>query len=301
MFNLCILETSPKGPIFAHRELVNSSLADFFFVTHDEKVLSEKCLSFEYHCTWAHNRNVLYEMVPKGRTSARRYNNQISYIYDYFMFIDYDVKLVSLTNLPIIEQILVDLEKYRPAVLVPTHERERNILPQEAGVHLFSNNQLKIVHRSLLHYFFPLPEQFGGFWDCCAFWNILETVFAPYVIRTPNIIASSLVSAKYAHNENPEWGNSTMQKAYEWIRPAFKNDLPETIDELKQTMQCKKIDMVIPRSVQYRLDFLQPAWCGRFNWLEYIDVKHEHFNNLRSKRPGRAAGIEGTKWQQPRM
>jgi len=298
MIKLCILETSPRGPIKIHRELVNSDKADFFFVTHDEKLLSNKSLGFFYHQTWADNRNHLYESCPKGQRAAKGSSHK----YDYYMFIDYDVKLETISGTPIVEQILEDLEKYRPAILVPTHERECNYLPHKADVHLFSNNQLKIVHRSLLHYFFPLPAYFGGFWDCCAFWNILETVFAPYVIRTPNIIASSLVSAKYAHNENPEWGNSTMQKAYEWIRPAFKREMPHTVDELKKMYSYPNgIEMIIPQNTWHQLDFLQPSHCGQFNWMNHVDVKHEHFNNLRSKRYGRAAGVEGTKWQKERL
>lgn len=295
MVRLCILETSPRGPIQIHKEMVNSSIADFYFVTHDEKILSEKCLSFNYHETWAANRNSLYENVPKGQHSTKGNSHK----YDYFMFIDYDVKLESKTNLLALEQIINDLETYKPAVLVPTHERERNTV-KKAGVHLFSNNQLKIVHQSLLHYFFPLPAHFGGFWDCCAFWNILEIVFAPYVIRTPNIIASSLISSKYAHNEDPAWGNATMQKAYDWIRPAFKYDLPESIDVLKQELQHTKIKMISLQNKWSHLDFLQPTWCGQFNWMDAINVKHDHFDNLRLKRYGVAAGVSNTIWQSPR-
>jgi hypothetical protein len=261
MVKLCLLEVSPTGPIALHSELFSHPEVDSFYVTHDEKVLDEKCLGFYYHDTWASNRNALARLIAQRPTK-----------YTHYMFVDYDVDLKSTTALSVIDQLLLDLENTHAAVLVPTPEAQSSPADQSYMSSLFSNNQVKIIHRSLIDYFFPLPDQFGGFWDCASFWNILEIPLRPYVIRTPFVTAKSTVSAAYEHNTDHVVGTEAMEQSYRWLK--FHGPMPSTVAEVKAMY----------------LEEQEPAPLGRhslkFNFASlraidnFFDTTHPHFTRM---------------------
>jgi len=194
---ICILETSPNGPIDSgsinkRKEFIESDKCDFFFVTHDTQ--HKDALEFRKGHRWASNRNYLAKHAV-----------QLSKPYDYFWFTDYDVEYTSNTSLPVIDQILEDLKKTMPAVMTCFDPKKqsmashRNIylkpdhqVPYRSA--LMTNNQMKIVHKSLIDYFFPLPLKYHGVWDACLFFNLLEIPFLASTVMTYNVFGSGLIS-----------------------------------------------------------------------------------------------------------
>lgn len=258
---LCFLEISPKGPLSIHKDIVNSDLVSFYFVTHDKRVANS--LGFFKGETWAENRNHLYQLVPKR--------------YDYYCFIDYDVELKSLSDKSVVEQIFDDLDRFWPAVLVPTNinsETESKNVEANYKSGLFANTQIKIYHKSILDYILPLPTKFGGFWDASSISNILEIPLKERVIATPKLTNKSLFSAPYKHNKDVEYGFSSMQKAYEWIYPAIKNKEPTKIVDLKDKYMFIR-DRVEIRKAGKNVNY------SNFEEIEnYFNLSHEMFNNF---------------------
>lgn len=172
---ICILETSPKGKLNHRDEDV-----DTFFVTHDE--YNPEALSFNKGMKWAENRNYLFTNRPSD--------------YDYYWFTDYDVKYTSDTELSVVDQIKKDLFDYNPLVLVCDSKSKNYPLKKNAKVQsfLFSNNQMKIVHKSVLDSFFPMPTIYGGIWDTCHYFNVIESCFLGKVAVTSNVYCEGMVS-----------------------------------------------------------------------------------------------------------
>jgi len=182
---VCFLEVTPKGPLEgSHRDvLIDKFGKDYYFVNHDED--SDGCFSFNKGFKWAQNRNYLAANIPQD--------------YDYYWFSDYDVNYQSQTELDEYDQIIKDLNEMQPGVMVcydPTKNDSayKPYSGKSFSTISMSNNHMKIVHKSLLDWFFPMPTQFGGIWDACHYFNILETPFKESVVCTYNVFCQGLVS-----------------------------------------------------------------------------------------------------------
>lgn len=263
---LSILEISPEGPIKIHKDLYSDKRVDFYFVTHNKRV--DKSLGFFKGNTWAENRNHLFQLVPKK--------------YDYYCFIDYDVELNSLTKKSVIDQIFNDLNTYHPAVLVPTNiiniEENNKINRNMYKCGLFSNTQIKIYHKSIIDYIFPLPTQFGGFWDASSTANILEIPLKEYIIASPKMTNRSLISSSYKHNRDMKYGFDSMQKAYNWVYPSIKQNEPDQITELKNKYMKLKKNIKIKKS-NPNIDY------STFQSISnYFNLNHKLFKNFNKYR-----------------
>jgi hypothetical protein len=172
---ICMLETSPKGKLVHRNENI-----DIFFVTHDE--YNPEALSFNKGMSWAKNRNYLFTNRPSN--------------YDYYWFTDYDVKYTSDTELSVVDQIKKDLIDYNPLVLVCDSKSKNYPKKNNAKVQslLFSNNQMKIVHKSVIDLFFPMPTIYGGIWDTCHYFNVIESCFLGKVAVTSNVYCEGVIS-----------------------------------------------------------------------------------------------------------
>ena len=151
---LAILEVSPKGPTKHHLDLfADHPLCDFYYVTHDAPC--EGALKFCPKTSWAETRNTLAELVPKQ--------------YDYYAFLDYDIVFESQTDKSVVHQLVEDLQEWKPAVLIPYYQFDDKGLTHlgktPSSHKAFTNNCVKIVHSSLLDWFFPLETKFGGTLD----------------------------------------------------------------------------------------------------------------------------------------
>lgn len=229
---ICLLEVGPKGPLKEIRsELIEDFGDDYFYVTHDEHV--EGALSFNPGMCWAENRNYLAANVPRN--------------YDYYWFTDYDVAY-AVKDGRVKAQIIKDLEVMKPAVMVcndpsklqnntggivDTGEEYKNIA--------MSNNHMKIIHKDLLDWFFPMPTQFGGIHDCCHFFNVLETPFLESVICTFNVKCQGMVSEARSQGGN-------MQAMHNYVEKAFGHELPKNIthQQFKAIMQ-QKVGQLTPK------------------------------------------------------
>jgi hypothetical protein len=269
---LAILEVSPAGPTDYHKALfAKRSDCDYFFVTHDTPVSGG--LAYNPKWTWAMNRNDLAARVPK--------------LYEYYCFIDYDVLLSSASGNDIVTVLIDTLKEWNPAVLV-TRSSSGRVEKADAenmrkgnpvGPGLFGNNMVKIVHHSLLPYFFPLPARFGGFWDCCQIFNMLEAVpFSTNVLRVYDISHKSAVSSPYAHNADNKKGEAAMLAAFQWLQEAILPHHPaaklHSVDAMKRYYQEQALHLEPskkPRTESYLIyEFISSVW----------DLRHQHFKQL---------------------
>ncbi len=178
---LCILQVTPEKPTKEHVELFSGKEnCDFFFVTHDAP--HRDGLKFCPQTSWTDTRNTLMDMVPKE--------------YDYYAFVDYDYKLNSKTDKNPLEQIIEDLSEFNPAVLTyypgkglhtPFASDVAYFEKYSHSVIPFTHCGLKIVHKSLIDWFFPMVTKFGGGMEACHLFNILEIPFLSHVVCSHNM------------------------------------------------------------------------------------------------------------------
>ena len=120
---------------------------DFYFVTHDGP--NKDALKYCPNTTWTDTRNILAAMVPQQ--------------YEYYAFVDYDYNFRPLRDLGVKEQILEDLNEFKPAVLTyypgngmttPYAANTDYRDSKDASVLPFTHCGMKVVHHSLMKWFF---------------------------------------------------------------------------------------------------------------------------------------------------
>ena len=216
MKKLCILQVTPTTPNPEHIKLfANKDECDFYFVTHDSP--HPDALKFCPNTTWAETRNILVDMVHKD--------------YEYYGFVDYDYGIEALGDKSILDQLIEDLTVLVPATL--TVYPWKNISSKYSGdhdflrscnysSHLFTHNGFKMVHNSLLDWFFPYTLEFDGGWSSCHFFNILEIPFYNDAVVTHNILYNNDISSSESNHNQVSDPMGNMDRMWQWIRPAIK-------------------------------------------------------------------------------
>lgn len=230
---IAVLEICPEEPLQHHKNIFfnrENEGWDFFYVSHykpDERLSEEYFIKKEkidkhfwgnYPGTsWAKTRNILYQKVDKTK-------------YDYYFFIDYDAHLSfnenrKTNNLKIRDEIIYYLKKYQPPIAMPYYAddipRLNNINDFECSTTLFTNNIIKIIHKSLLKWFLPYLLKYGGTYDSCHFFNILEIPFKPWVCCIHSIIVKNK-NHEAPHYKNNKQHKKAMENMYQEFKSAFK-------------------------------------------------------------------------------
>ena len=219
MKRLCVLQVTPEQPNPDHvRFFENKDNCDFFFVTHDAD--NEKALKYCPNTTWVDTRNILADMVPKE--------------YEYYAFVDYDFVFEPKTGLGVLEQILHDLEITEPAVLTyypgpgfitPFNSDEEYFEKYEYSIIPFTHCGMKVIHHSLMDWFFPMITRFGGGVEACHFFNIQELPFLKNVVCSHNMVYDNTVTdMETPHNVDGAWSKYRMDQSWEWLQHCFKKN-----------------------------------------------------------------------------
>ena len=214
---LCILQVTPSEPTKEHVDLfADQEQCDFYFVTHDNP--HNEALQFCPNTTWTDTRNILTSEVPKN--------------YDYYGFVDYDYILRPLGELEPLQQILHDLDNFNPAILTyypgkglhtPFASNIQYRDSKEYSILPFTHAGFKIVHHSLIDWFFPMVTKFGGGVESCHLFNILELPFLKNVVCSHKMVYDNSVSAPSApHNSDAVKSGNQMSQMWQWIKPSFK-------------------------------------------------------------------------------
>ena len=123
--------------------------------------------------------------------------------------------------------------------------KEYSILP-------FSHCGLKIVHHSLMDWFFPMLNLFGGGVEACHLFNIQETPFMKHVVCSHKMVYDNGVTDENApHNTNGAVSKYIMDLMWEWIRPAFKKEV--IINHYAKNERHKKDSLLIKQAF---IDFM---------------------------------------------
>ena len=279
---LCVLQVAPENPNPNHVELFkDKEECDFYFVTHDAP--HKEGLKFCPNTRWADTRNILAADVPRE--------------YEYYAFVDYDYILRPQGSLNALEQVLEDLRAFEPAVLTyyPGNNLETPYARDEAYKNSrdyscipFTHAGLKIVHHSLMKWFFPMTTNFSSDIDSCHMFNIQEIPFLRHVICSHKMLYDNGYSDENAdYNKDGAFTKYKMDEMWKWLRPAFKKtNLIDsyTLNELeKQDSLCIKNSMVglfkermpdpikSPRNVDY---------FSADKIKHFFDLTHEHFINI---------------------
>jgi hypothetical protein len=272
MKDLCILETSPSGPIENHKKLFNNY--DWFYVSHDSELSNdERCISFNRGFMFSQNRNCLYNYVKT-----------LEIKYKYYMFIDYDVEIKSInTNIDPINQLINDLNEYNPAVMILYDKSKPDysfIKPNCISNLMFSNNQIKIYHHSIIDYIFEGPSHICGIWDTCHHNNVLEIPFYKYVLCNSKIICSGLISNP---KSQPSYytNKDVIKEMHNYMYPYFSNELQKF--KISNDMKHFFLNLskhISPIKMPHNIDYLK-----FINVFQYFDPNYPHFNNLRKYSP----------------
>lgn len=275
----CVLQVAPEQPNQDHLQYFNNKEhCDFYFVTHDKD--NKNALKFCPNTIWSETRNALADLVPKK--------------YDYYAFIDYDYILKTKANLDPYQQILEDLE-WNPAVLTyypgdgletPYAKNMEYFNSRDKSCIPFTHAGLKIVHKSLMNWFFPLYIQKRVDIDACHMFNILEIPFLKNVICSHKMTYDNGHANKDSvYNKNSSVAKQKMDEMWVWISPAFKkqyvlerfitNDFQRS-DSLfiKQVFVNLFHDKVFPEKQDKEVNYLNLDKISNF-----FDLNHEFFSN----------------------
>ena len=278
---LCVLQVTPISPNPEHIELFSQREdCDFFFVTHDAP--NKDALKYCPNTTWTDTRNILAAQVPKH--------------YEYYAFVDYDYNFRPLGELNPREQILEDLQTFEPAVLTyypgrgmttPFADNLEYRDSREASILPFSHCGMKVVHHSLMNWFFPMVTRFGGSVEACHMFNILEIPFLKNVVCSHKMVYDNGHTDHEApHNQNGAWNKYRMDEMWAWIMPAFKKlnvvATPAHAPRLKDSLLIKKsfINLILgcgmtPSPTPKRENYMDVEALKNF-----FDLSHERFNNI---------------------
>ena len=298
---LCVLQVTPEAPNQEHVELFsNKPDCDFYFVTHDAP--HPDALQYCPNTTWTDTRNILAEMVPKN--------------YEYYAFVDYDYVLRPLGDKGPLEQILSDLEQFNPAVLTfyPGNglhtpfatdveyrdSKDHSIIP-------FTHCGLKVVHHTLMDWFFPMVTKFGGGMEACHLFNILEIPFLRHVICSHKMLYDNGVTDLEApHNVDPRNSKLNMDKMWSWIYPYFNkrkilrdsqvawrwgDNIPRRIEEYTSYTDSLKIKDFYVNTIKNKVEPCKSGKDVNYNNDEFnsqitkfFDLNHEYFLNKKNKK-----------------
>ena len=212
---LCVLQVTPTHPNPEHVKFFNTDDCDFYFVTHDEP--HKEAMQFCPDTTWTDTRNILAEKVPKN--------------YDYYAFVDYDYKFHPKGELSVLEQMIHDLDKFNPAVLTyypgkglitPFADDKIYFDSHDYSIIPFTHCGLKIVHHSLMDWFFPMVTKFGGGVEACHLFNILEIPLLKNVICSHQMVYDNGTTDMDApHNKDGFRSKVNMDRMWTWLYPYF--------------------------------------------------------------------------------
>ena len=250
-------------------------------MTHDSP--HEDSLQFCPNTTWTDTRNILATKVPKN--------------YEYYAFVDYDYIFRPLRELGPLEQILEDLEEYKPAVLTyypgngmitPFAANTEYRDSKDASVLPFSHCGMKIIHHSLMQWFFPMITRYGGGVEACHLFNILEIPFLKHVVCSHKMVYDNGHTDEEApHNQNGHRNKYTMDEMWRWLRPAFKKTA--VVDSFAPNQEAKG-DSLLPKTVFINIVMakgIKPQRSEPRNSYfdiellsKFFDLSHERFLNL---------------------
>lgn len=289
---LCVLQVTPSEPTKEHVDLFsNKRDCDFYFVTHDKD--HPDAMRFCPNTTWVDTRNVLASEVPKN--------------YDYYAFVDYDFIFEPQGNLNALEQMLEDLEEYEPAVLTyypgpgfhtPFNQDTEYFNKYDYSIIPFTHCGMKVVHHSLMNWFFPMVTKFGGGMDACHLFNIQEIPFLKHVVCSHKMIYDNGVTdLESPHNKDAIMSKINMDKMWMWIYPYFNkrkilrddqiksvfgNKIPQHIEEYatySNSIHIKNVfvnlfkkKIIKPKKSSKDVDYYDLNTLSRF-----FDLSHDHF------------------------
>ena len=307
---LCVLQVTPEKPTQEHVDLFKGKEnCDFFFVTHD--ALHPESLKYCPNTTWTDTRNILAELVPKD--------------YEYYAFVDYDYVLRPQRDLNALDQIIEDLEQFEPAVLTyypgeglitPFATDHEYFKSADYSVIPFTHCGLKIIHHSLMDWFFPMVTKFGGGVDACHLFNILEIPFLKNVICSHKMLYDNgTTDLESPHNKNPALSKLNMDKMWAWIYPYFnkrkvlRDDevakrwgdlLPSRIEEYTSYTDSLKIkhfyvkickNKIEPKKSKKDVNYMSNEFVENIN--KFFDLDHEYFTSKQKKRKNDTIVIVG--------
>ena len=282
---LCVLQVAPENPSEKHFDIFsNKEDCDFYFVTHDKE--NDLAMKFCPNTTWTDTRNILAAEVPKN--------------YDYYAFVDYDYIFKPLGERGVLEQILHDLDIFNPAVLTyypgngmttPFAKDIKYRESKEYSVLPFSHCGLKIVHHSLLNWFFPMITRFGGGVEACHLFNILEIPFMRNVVCSHKMIYDNGVTDYDApHNQDGSWNDYRMNEMWKWIKPAFHKS---SFVDSHASNELQKSNSLLVKNVFQSVFVnrnIEPIKSGKIDsYLDlekiskFFDISHERFINMNSE------------------
>lgn len=268
--DICFLEVAEGKPSSHHMELFfDKDICDYYYVTWKNQI--DGALKYCPNTTWGQTRNILADLVPKK--------------YRYYCFIDDDVEFSCTTNRGVVQEFVNFLNHFNPSVGVPYNitrgfegfdKKKKDAGKQWAPAGLM-HSQCMAIHHSLMKYFFPLPVQFGGFWDTAAFGTLMATVpFENTNICSYKVLAKNLQSRLYEQNKKGDLAAAKMAECYRWIKSAFKHGVywSDSVQELKKYYGARreKTQVVVSNS---SVNYLQ------LNKLEkFFNLNHEFFSKL---------------------
>ncbi len=277
---LCVLQVTPENPNPDHVEFFKDKAdCDFYFVTHDAE--HPDALQYCPGTTWSETRDLLALLVPKD--------------YDYYAFVDYDYHFRPQRSLGVLDQVLEDLE-LNPAVL--TYYPGNNLqTPYATDVEYlnsrdyscipFTHFGLKVVHHSLMDWFFPLCTDFSVNIDACHMFNIQEIPFLKNVVCSHKMLYDNAVSDPDAiYNKDGGFSKYKMDEMWKWIRDSFKK---MRLLELNSTSQQQLDDSLFVKNVfvsLMRKQSLTPEpsppdinYYDKEKISNFFDLGHEFFIN----------------------
>lgn len=158
---------------------------------------------------------------------------------------------------------------------------------------------MKVVHHSLMQWFFPMVTKFGGGVEACHLFNILEIPFLKNVICSHKMVYDNgTTDMDSPHNRDGFRSKVNMDRMWTWIYPyynkrkflrdmqikhRFGDKIPHRIEEYSSYSDSLYIKNVFVKIFKQRN--VKPSVSNKnvdyydVNLLsKFFDLKHEHFS-----------------------
>jgi len=277
----CVLQITPDSPNPVHVELFEERQdSDFYFVTFAKE--NEKSLKYCPNTVWSETRNILAELVPKK--------------YDYYMFIESDIILEPRFDLSAYDQILQDLE-FNPAVLTyypgrgihsPLVQDQEYLNSRDYSCIPFTHNGIKIVHKSLMKWFFPLYVKHRTDTDACHMFNIQEIPFLLDIICSHKMIhhnSPNDTEGEKEYNKNPAYTKSKMDEMWAEVRPHYKklNLLIEGGYNIHDSLSIKSffVSLFKEKNITPRMNCKDVNYYNKDRISRFFDIESPLFGSIK--------------------
>jgi hypothetical protein len=263
---ICFLQICPENKNKNHFDILKSKNSDFLFATFKKNNNDSTIFSPLSQSNYTNTIIKLINKVPK--------------IYDYYCIINYNI---IFEDINILDKIIEAIDRYSPPIL----NISNNTNKKKFSVEPFISNGIKIIHNSLLNYFFK-----SDYFDYAnnLFYNILEIPFLDNLVTINNINYYTKSDDFCSHIESKFDKQKLWCSLYPYIQ--FRFEIKDKFKMIPNKIEEHTSYTNVEKAIKYFVDKYKNKECKKSNLSnffninhisKYFDLNHPYFRDIINK------------------